>query len=282
MKNTFQGFSNFAELSSNEIEDLKRGSWAIECSKMILKSRSPNNPPTFSGAGFVRQTSDHQLEFKLYSSRQLNTKWGGGHLPFVAGKVIPDWAFYDLTVQDFKGRSWTSTRLLPDFNWTATGKSIIEGRLPELTCQINVPKPFPHKGSRLELEILDNAEMPSNKLTKRRESIAGHLRTKSVSLNAWNFKSCGFDFLLTKETSDSLTVEVYSNSKAFPIYFEDRVVETLQFVFGRPFYWLIMQRRIGRKKSTVLSLVIIHISSFPLEKDGRVRIESSRLSAIRR
>jgi hypothetical protein len=252
VKTVFHGFSSYPKFWDSERDDLKNGSWSVECPRMILKSRSKGTPATFSGLGYIKLVADGQLEFKLYTSRQHNAKWGGDNSAFVAGKIIPDSAYYDLAVTDFKGRNWESSELLPDFKWCANGKPIVEGRLAQLSCVGRLPKSTSPKGCRLELEVFDNVSIPCNDETRHRKSVAGKLTTRSRSLNAWRFRCCENDFLLVKEEDESLTIDTHSGAK-FPMHFEERVVETLQFVLGYPMHWSIMRKRMGRDLVITLS-----------------------------
>jgi hypothetical protein len=242
------------ELSTSELEDLRRGDWELDCPRMILRKRSSKKPATFYGAGFIKQYDDKRFIFKLYASRERNTQKWGWHETFRAGEIIPDHAYYDLVATDFKARRWVASRLLPDFGRTATGKFICEGKLFELSCQGRFPSSIQSTGNYLSLWIFSNVEIPCNTRTVKRKSVAkGRLRSKSQALNAWKFRCCGIDFLLVRESDDLLTVNASITGEEFPTYFEERLIETLQFVLGRPIPWSIMRKRTGHSVITTLS-----------------------------
>ena len=52
------------------------------------------------------------------------------------------------------------------------------------------------------------------------------------------------DFLLVKEHGERLRIDVRSED-GFPVHFEKRIIETLQFVFGQPVRWAIMRKLTG-------------------------------------
>lgn len=56
-----------------------------------------------------------------------------------------------------------------------------------------------------------------------------------------------------KESEDLLTVRASISEGMFPLFMEDRLVETLQFVLGRPIPWAIMTKRVGHKMTIVLT-----------------------------
>ena len=111
-----------AELSESELESLKHSLWEIDCPQVTVKSRSPLNPCTFNGSGFLKQVFNHQLIFKFYVNAQEYSRINRN---LQLGETIPDEAYYDLTALDYKGRSWHCERILIDINRSASGEFII-------------------------------------------------------------------------------------------------------------------------------------------------------------
>src|SRR4028118_2353492 len=91
-----------------EVEALRRGAWEIDCPRIAMKRRGgAGAPASLSGAGFIRQTSDRQLFFKLYPARSKNMAEPDLGAMFVeAGDAVPDEAYYDLVATDTYGRRW--------------------------------------------------------------------------------------------------------------------------------------------------------------------------------
>ena len=58
MKRSFRSTTGrSAELADDEIEDLKHGSWVIDCARLELKPRGRKGP-VYSGPGSLRQDSN--------------------------------------------------------------------------------------------------------------------------------------------------------------------------------------------------------------------------------
>lgn len=233
-------FGFVLQLSTSEIEALKQKKWEIDCPRMTIKSRATNSPATFYGAGLITQSAAGQFSFKLYATRKRNAQEWGWDNSLKAGEIIPDHAFYDLTATDSRGRVWEAKNLLPDFKSTAIGKTIVEGKLLELFTQGQFP---PTKRGHLTYWIFSDIKIPCNANTTETKSIAkGRRKSRSGSRNAWKFRCCGIDFLLVRESDKFLSIDATADEKDFPDYFEERLLESLQFVLGRPIPWTIMRK----------------------------------------
>jgi hypothetical protein len=232
-----------AELSESELESLKHSLWEIDCPQVTVKSRSPQSPCTFNGSGFLKQVFSHQLIFKFYVNAQ---EYSRANRNLQLGETIPDEAYYDLTALDYKGRSWHCERILIDINRSASGEFIIQGSIPKIICEGEIPQNVNCRGSGLEIRVFDNVNIPCNERTLTRKSVArGRQSSKSMSRNAWKFKCCKLDFLLVKEDEKLLIINVVSSEESISEYLRERVLETLQFILGCPINWATSYKRIG-------------------------------------
>lgn len=239
-----------AELSESELESLKHSLWEIDCPQVTVKSRSPQNPCTFNGAGFLKQVFSHQLIFKFYVNAQEYSRINRN---LQLGETIPDEAYYDLTALDYKGRLWHCKRILIDINRSASGEFIIQGTIPKITCEGEIPQEVDCKGSRLEIRVFDSVNIPYNERTLTRKSVArGIQSSKSMSRNAWKFKCCTLDFLLVKEDEKLLIINVVSSEKCISQYLRERILETLQFILGYPINWATSYKRVGHTTEVTL------------------------------
>lgn len=244
----------WAQLSAEELIAFRKNSWLADCPRMVLKSQANQNPTTLYGSGFISQSSDGRLQFKIYVTRERAASNSDFLDSITAGEVIPEQCFYAFRATDSTARVWHAERLLPNFSRVATGKVIVQGTLRELVCQSRAPTSVTLKGSSLTFWVLDDSKIPTNATTIRRQSIA-RVRHKSRGFvrNVWTFRCCGTTFLLTKDGEDLLTVRASISEGRFPLFMEDRLVETLQFVLGRPIPWAIMRKQVGQKMTIVLT-----------------------------
>jgi hypothetical protein len=242
--------SKQAELSEPELESLKHSLWEIDCPQVTVKSRSPQNPCTFDGSGFLKQVTSHQLTFKFYASAQSQSHINRN---LQLGETIPDEAYYDLTAMDYKGRLWRCERILIDIKKSASGEFIIQGSIPKIICEGEIPEYVECKGSRLEIRVFDNINIPCNERTLTKKSIARGLQSsKFMSRNIWKFKCCKLDFLLVKEDKKLLIINVISSEETISEYLRERLLETLQFILGYPINWAVSYKRIGHTTEVTL------------------------------
>lgn len=235
--------SKQSELSKSELESLKHSIWEIDCSHIAVKSRSLQNPRTFDGSGFIKQVAKHRLTFKCYASTQ-NQNYTGRKIQL--GETIPDAAYYDLTAIDYKGRRWHCERILVDISKSASGVFIVQGSIPKITCKGEISQRVECIGSRLEIRVFDDIDIPYNERTIAKKSVARGLQTsKSMSRNTWKFRCCKLDFLIIKEDKGLLSINVTSDEERVPEYLRERVLETLQFVLGYPVNWAVSYKRFG-------------------------------------
>ena len=248
--NEYAKIGRQAELSTSELESLKHSLWEIDCPRVTVKSRSPQNPCILSGSGFLKQVIPHQLTFKFYSGVE---EYSRANRNLVLGEIIPDDFYYDLTALDYKGRLWHCERILIDINRPASGEFIIQGSISRIICEGEIPQEVDCKGSSIEIRVFDNINIPFNERTLTNKSIAkGIQSSKSISRNVWKFKYCKLNFLLVKEDKRLLTINVVSDEESISEYLRERVLETLQFVLGYPINWATSYRRIGHVTEVTL------------------------------
>jgi hypothetical protein len=141
-----------------------------------------------------------------------------------------------------------------------------------LTYAGRFPREMQLGGSRLSYWFFGNIKIPCNTVTKVTKFV-GHGRQESMSieLNVWKFRSCGFDFLLVKESDDLMKVEASTTRNRFPKYFEERVIESLHFLLGYPVPWSVMNVKTGRSVRTVVvgcrTVTVPSQSRLPLPTD---------------
>jgi len=254
MKRSFRStIGRSVELTEDEIENLKHGSWMIDCARLELKQRG-HECPTYTGPGSLRQDGERQLVYKIYATGpdKFQTFWHDESKP--PGTVLTEHAYYDLAATDSKGREWHSERILPGVtNWGDSKELVVEGRVDSLSCQGEIPEEIRVDGCGLSFVVFDTVRIPTNAHTSEHRHVADWSRSHRYHLNAWRFRAAGLRFLLSNDRNDRLEINFATDSADFPLYLEERVLEALFFVLGRPLYPTITSRRIGQQTSCTLS-----------------------------
>jgi hypothetical protein len=103
------------------IDAFRRGTFDFDCKRMVLAQRK-NGGERFEGQGYIRQSTDGTLVFKIYVTQRDAEPFG--HLKammgFKSGEIYSDDAFYDLDATGHDGTRWTATRILPTPHWDAS------------------------------------------------------------------------------------------------------------------------------------------------------------------
>jgi hypothetical protein len=232
---------------------------------MALENQSLDNKRVFSGPGYIKQSSDGKVHFKLYPEDKSGSQ--GMIEEFLSqrrvklGALIPEHEYYFLSATDLRGRQWNSRWVAPPSIYF---DEVVTGQLDEL---VHTASGIPHKRGYLvlrvrkkitprnlavfpwemrelillrTLRVYDDVKIPINAVTETEISVAGK-KLKSSRANASSFTSCNNTFRLTQEDG-LLTIEVISEDESLPDPIEKRVIEALQFVLARPLWWLVMQR----------------------------------------
>jgi hypothetical protein len=245
-----------ADFTEDEIEDLKRGSWAMDCAQLELRQHG-HKCPVYSGPGSLKQDVERQLAYKIYAAGPSEFQAFRHSKPDPPGTVLSESDYYNLTAIDSKGRKWHNERILPGL----TSKDlVVEGRVDSLSCQGQIPEKTKVEGCSFAAVVFTTLKIPTNAHTSEHRHIAGWSRSHRYTLNAWRFRAAGLDFLLYNDGKSHLNISVTLNSTDFPLYLEDRVLAALFFVLGRPLYPTITTQRIGQKTSCTLRSYRPHLS----------------------
>jgi hypothetical protein len=236
-----------AEINKDEVEDLKRTAWAIDCPRLELKPRGDTSV-AYRGPGSLQQNEEGQLTYKIYAAQPDDSHHLHQHGYGPAGTRIPESAYFDLTAEDIRGRLWSSERLLPGSSgWGPAQEPVVEGRVDELSCEGEIPSEIDVKGCSLAFTVFDNVSIPENAKTSEHHYIAGWSWSRHSRRDAWRFRAAGYGFLLSNHRKDRLQIDVTSKAEEPPHYLGQRVLEALFFVLGRPLYPTIARSRTGHR-----------------------------------
>lgn len=120
------------------ISDYKTNNLHIDFRELTLsQNECLENPIIYRGGGYIEQTSDGKILFRLYctiaeNTNFLNDTFFKNNIP--VGKLYPKSSYYTLKGVDTKGVVWESGRVLPGSSWSDSYDApVMHGYLDEVT-----------------------------------------------------------------------------------------------------------------------------------------------------
>ncbi|MBB3956306.1 MULTISPECIES: hypothetical protein [Novosphingobium] len=216
-------------IPNEAIETFRKGDLEIDCYRMTLIQEKADGEH-FEGNGYIRQTDDGSLAFKIYV-----TSHNGAPMQHIAaqmakapGKMIPDDAYYLLKATAYDGTDWTGTRMLPRIHWGANDDIVlIEGSLQSIIAHLTMPQ----RQHVLNLHFFEEFDIPCTLMSKIEDHGAINYNRDRAEFNV-----DGAAFEIRKHTHGETTVEIASDDP-LPASFDLRVQEALQFIIARPAFW---------------------------------------------
>jgi hypothetical protein len=148
-------------IADDLIKALKQLKLEIDCFEMALVQNLPENPVSYRGKGYIRQTENDTLTFKLYASETKNidaTRYMRA-VPH-SGKLFTESEYYTLTALTSDGTVWAAEQILPDCGWTScTPNPIVTGNISAMSSF----KSNPSSKHRLRLHFFDDVQLPYNR-----------------------------------------------------------------------------------------------------------------------
>jgi len=229
-------------LGAKELEELKNGTWQLDCPNMELRKKANSGEDVYLGGGYIRRNEDGELSFRLYSKRDVEFSHSFGTSSVKPGELIPHEEYYELVVTDSKGREWESKNILASTGGCLRGKgAVTSGLLEELKHTSKENMRSGSKKSGLSIRFFEEFDIPANVPTTVETSVGRRQTGMTSSMNVAKFRSCGYDFEISR--GDGMVVlRVQSNSGKLPEQLEVRVVEALEFVLGRLLEWAVLEK----------------------------------------
>lgn len=224
------------------IDAFRRGALELDCKKMVLR-QCKDAGEVYEGPGYIRQTPEGALVFKLYVIARGNVRpldYFDARLQDVPGKLHSPDVFYDLTAVAQDGTTWTATRILPNFSWDMGDESVMaRGRMWSMLAELEFPSRQSHY---LRLHFFEEYDVPLHRMSR----IERH-GSEYMVLDRAEFKACDCSFeVRVREGSGDTVVEATSEAN-FPQAFEARVQEALQYLTGKSAFWRARAERSGEK-----------------------------------
>lgn len=188
----------------------------IDCIDMQLIQNKTTNPISFRGNGYLRQTNNDTLQFKLYATESINTNMIADlnvTQSLKSGEIISEDEYYSLAATANDGVTWTAENIIPNCNWFFGHENpIVMGQLGLLSTE----NPVPNEGYSVRLHFFEEAEIPCRE-------------------NHHEFSGNGCNFSVQK-LDNEFVLEVSSGS-ALSAHFHDRIQEALRFLLARSVTW---------------------------------------------
>jgi hypothetical protein len=198
------------------ISDFQRRALEIDCFDMSLSQKTLENPISFEGKGYIRQTLDDKLTCKIYVEKTVNTdQWGWmkRSLSAKSGQLYSESDYFDLAAKDANGVVWTAAGFLPNCNWRSEEVNpIVTSDLDAITME----RAAAGSEHSVYLHFFEDAELP-------------------LMIDTYNFSHDNYTFAV-KKLEGAFTVEVSSNN-ALPENFGGRVQEALRFILAQSISW---------------------------------------------
>jgi hypothetical protein len=240
------------------IDAFRRNAIDLDCKNVVLRRRQ-DGCERYEGPGYIRQSIDGALIFKIYVIKSENAK-PLGHLNALLnpafGKLHPDDMFYDLEAMGHDRTRWFAARIIPVMNYDMTdGSVIITGQMQSITANLDLPQPRPH----LRLHFFEEYDVPLRLMSRTEE----HGNEYMVRDRA-EFEACGSKFEVRQRKGSGDTIIELTADATFPLDFHLRIQEALQYITGRIAIWRVRLESEG-------STLAVELAS-PWRKSARAKL----------
>lgn len=210
------------------ISDFKQRKLHIDFLEMSLVQNKPGKQViSYKGKGYVQQTDDDVLTFKLYASETTSTDFAASFNSLnkvKSGELYSDDSYYTLIGIAADGAPWKAEHILPNCDWHGQhANPIVHGKLSFITGGELLPAP-----KSLAMHFFEKADLP--------------VLIREVKFTA---ADCEFD---VENSDDSFVVRAKSDTP-LPEHFAMRIEEALRFLLAQS----IRPRAIVQPRSIVLT-----------------------------
>ncbi|MBI3705144.1 MAG: hypothetical protein HY244_15165 [Rhizobiales bacterium] len=198
------------------IEAFRRGVLDLDCKRMVL-SQHKKGGEHFEGQGYIRQSPDGALTFKVYVTQHNSEPFGHlkALLSIKAGQLHNDEIFYDLDATGHDGTQWTATCILPAPHWDATDMSVlVNGQVQSITAHLDMPQ----ERHYLRLHFFEEYEVPLRHFSETERHGSPYMVRDRAE-----FEACGAKLEVRKRDGSGDTIIEATSETAFPVAFNLRV-----------------------------------------------------------
>ena len=210
------------------ISDFKQRKLHVDFLEMYLVQKKPGKGAiSYKGKGFIRQTEDDILTFKLYASETRNTDWVASFNAVnktKSGELYPDDAYYTLKGTASDGSTWKAEHVLPNCDWHGQhANPIVRGKLSSV-----IGGELQSAPKSIAMHFFEKADLP-------------------VPVREVKFEATEYEFHV-ENGDDSFIVRAKSGAP-LPEHFAMRVEEALRFLLAQS----VRPRAIVQPRSFVLT-----------------------------
>ena len=215
----------------------------LDCKEMVLR-QCADPGEVYRGPGYIRQTPEGALEFKIYVTARENVRPGASfnaRLKGVPGKLYAPELYYELTAVHRDGTTWTTPRFIPIFHWDMRDESVLAlGQIPSISTAL---ARMAHPDHYMRLHFFDEYVVPPHRMSPVEQHGGGSLVRDRAEFEACR---CKFEVRMREGSGD--TVIEATSEASFPPSFETRIQEALQYLTGKSAFW---RARAVRRGDTV-------------------------------
>ena len=231
-------------MTEEEILAFKAGHLEVQCRSIELVQRDVESPRQIIAPGRIYQEVDGSLRLVAYPDEVSCVR--RPNLPL--GTAFPEDHYWNLRAVDRHGRHWVTERVLlhvdePGFPlWRPLEEPLWSVRREETLTQ-------PYKRSHFTGYIFRHLDICPNAKTSHTMT-RPNFSSKGGTLNIMRFPIEDLQVDIRQEKEH--TVVDVSTDGPFPARFEQRLLEAVRFVFGRPVSWSATVQGSGTREITYL------------------------------
>jgi hypothetical protein len=212
------------------IDAFRRGALDFDCKRMVLAQRKKDGK-RFEGQGYIRQSTDGALVFKIYVTQHNAEPFGHLNAMFgtKSGEIISDDLFYDLDATGHDDTRWTSERIRTAPHCDSSDMSVlVEAQMQSITARLDMPQRLHF----LRLHFFEEYDVPLHRMSET-ERHRDRLWVRDLA----DFEACGSKFEVRKRDGSGDTIIEAASESPFPVAFNLRIQEALQYITAKTAIW---------------------------------------------
>ena len=212
------------------IDLFQAGKLEIDCRSITL-TQLAEPFEVYKGKGYIRQSDDGTLEFRVYVFETENVKPFASFNRLIGGPVgslHTDDMYFDLVATSRDGTVWASTRVMAKFQWDMTQEVNAVGQLYSMRSQTQSQETFT---PFLELHFFDDLTVPLFQMSEKVRFGQRYMETDKAEFEC---SSCKWT---VQKRDNRVIVEAESLSGNLTPNFDLRVQEATQFLTAQPVFW---------------------------------------------
>ena len=228
-------------LKDQELDALAQGKWQLDCPEIVLSDRK--GQACVRGHGRITNAEPGKLRLTVFADRRDSD----GKLPERKDSLPELPGHLSMRAIDLSGRTWTAGSIL--VTWRGcTGESpfwSLAAWCEELRCSRSLtrnPESWP-ADQRDEVYhwfcFANRLAFPVNAVRREKREEDGQVVSSSESWDVASFEACGHSVTMRRD-GERTSLCVSSRAAQVPPFFDERIIEALQFVLAQWCGWTIL------------------------------------------